>query len=218
VLYLLVDTSVWLDLAKRRDGQRAIVPIRVFRSNGELELLVPTLVLEEFSRNRERVAATMSASVAERFRLLRKDIIDWAGEDRTDALAWLDGLAHQLPLIGAMTTRNFTEILAELEQGQRLEANDDERARVVERGLQKRAPFRRQKNSVADALLIEQYATAIAAGDLNADVYCFVTANSDDFSLPGGNRREPHPDIAELFEHVNSRYFYGVDGLIAALR
>ena len=28
----LIDTSVWLDLAKRRDGQKWIVPLRVLRS------------------------------------------------------------------------------------------------------------------------------------------------------------------------------------------
>jgi hypothetical protein len=48
VLRLLVDTSVWLDLAKRRDGQRWIVPIRVLMHQGELELLVPSVVIAEF--------------------------------------------------------------------------------------------------------------------------------------------------------------------------
>jgi len=52
VLRLLIDTSVWLDLATRRDGQKWIVPLRIFLHQGKLELLVPPLVIEEFEHNR----------------------------------------------------------------------------------------------------------------------------------------------------------------------
>jgi predicted nucleic acid-binding protein len=49
VLHLLIDTSTWLDLAKRRDGQRWIVSLRVLAHHQELELLVPSVVIEEFA-------------------------------------------------------------------------------------------------------------------------------------------------------------------------
>lgn len=46
MLRILVDTSVWLDLAQRRDGQKWIEPIRVLMHQGQLQLLVPALVLK----------------------------------------------------------------------------------------------------------------------------------------------------------------------------
>ena len=49
MLRLLVDTSTWLDLAKRRGGQRWIVSLRVLQSRGTVELLVPSLVIERDS-------------------------------------------------------------------------------------------------------------------------------------------------------------------------
>jgi hypothetical protein len=55
VLHLLVDTSTWLDLAKRRDGQRLIVPIRILMYQERLDILVPQVVIDEFGRNRPRV-------------------------------------------------------------------------------------------------------------------------------------------------------------------
>jgi hypothetical protein len=55
VLHLLVDTSVWLDLAKRRDGQKLIHALGQVIMDGDVELLVPDLVIEEFNRNRERI-------------------------------------------------------------------------------------------------------------------------------------------------------------------
>ncbi|QCT85490.1 hypothetical protein C0205_12630 (plasmid) [Micrococcus luteus] len=47
MLHLLVDTSTWLDLSKRRDGQRWIVALRVLVHQGEVELIVPPLVIDE---------------------------------------------------------------------------------------------------------------------------------------------------------------------------
>lgn len=52
VLHLLIVTSPWLDLAKRRDRQEWIVPIRVLHFPKRLELLMPQLVLDEYGRNR----------------------------------------------------------------------------------------------------------------------------------------------------------------------
>ena len=73
------------------------------------------------------------------------------------------------------------------------------------------------RNSVADALLIEMYATAASGVDLARDPHAFVTTNSDDFSLPNGDPREPHPDLADLFAAEGSAYGLGVDGLNAIL-
>lgn len=199
VIHLLVDTSVWLDLAKRRDGQKWIVAVRVLMFQKKLELLVPAVVLDEFERNRGRIETAMTASVAERFRLLKKDLDEYGGEDRHHVLDLLDGLAHQVPLIGAMTTRNFSDIAELLRKGHRLDPTDGDYARVVQRGLEKKAPFYRSKNSVADALLIELYRSAIDGADLESDRYCFVTSNHEDFSLPSGDRRQPHADLADLF-------------------
>jgi hypothetical protein len=218
MLRLFVDTSTWLDLARRRDGQKVIVPIRLLMQWREIELLAPRLLLDEFERNRERLEASMSSGVAERFRLLRRDIVDYGGADQADAVTFIDALAHQVPLIGAMTIRNFQEILELLERGRRLEPGPDENAAVVHRGLHKLAPLHRQRNSVADALLIELYAAAMCAGDLTVDQYAFVTSNHEDFSAPAGDRRRPHPDLVDVFASDGSSFHLGVEGLVALLR
>lgn len=213
MLRLLVDTSTWLDLAKRRDGQRWIVALRVYWQQKKLDLLVPSVVIDEFERNRPRIEASMTASVSERFRLIKRDLDEYGGEDQQHALEVFDGLAYQVPLIGAMTTRNFDEIMDLLRKGQLLEPTDQERSRVVQRGLEEQAPFHRSRNSVADAVLLELYTSAIGSADLSADPHAFVTSNSDDFSSPQGDKRQPHPDLASLFAQSGSSYGLGVDGL-----
>jgi hypothetical protein len=84
------------------------------------------------------------------------------------------------------------------------------------RGLVKAAPFHRNRNGVADALLIELYSTAIAGAGKD-DRYAFVTTNSDDFSAVGGDNRQPHADLASLVAADHSTFRLGVEGLEQAL-
>jgi hypothetical protein len=122
-------------------------------------------------------------------------------------------LAHEMPLIGAMATRNFTDILRLFENRRLLEPSVGDRDRVLERGLAKKAPFLRGKNSTADAMLIEMYATFSRSLSDSDDVCGFVTSNSKDFSQEKGDVRLPHPDIADFFDGESSRYLFGVVGL-----
>lgn len=205
-------------MSKRRDGQRWIVALRVLIHQGEVELLVPPLVIDEFERNRERVATSMTASVAQRFKLIKQDLDEYGGEDNQQSLDLIEDLARDVPLIGAMTTRNFDDIIELLGAGRAIEPTDANSRAVVERGLAKRAPFHRSRNSLADALLIELYATAIDRVDLTNEPHAFVTSNSADFSLQDGDHRQPHPDIAEVFAQDGSTYALGVEGLDETLR
>ena len=210
MLRLLIDTSAWLDMAMRRDGQKWIVPLRVLKSQGKLELLVPALIIEEFDRNRPRSEAAVTASVLSRLRQLRRELHEYAGDKHEHV--WLAETAQHIPLVNATAPQNFREIDELLRAGTILEPAEREYARAVQRGLGKRAPFTSDKNSVADALLIEIYASQVP-GAGGSDVYVFVTSNYRDFSVPDGDRRQPHPDLAGLFDGTRSRYADGVEGL-----
>lgn len=210
VLRLLIDTSTWLDLATRRDGQKWIVPLRVLKFRQGLELLVPTLVLAEFERNRPRSEMAVTTRVLERLRQLRRELREYAGEKHEQI--WLAETAQHIRLVNAMAPQNHREIGELLRSGYTVEPTDLEYARAVQRGLDKRTPFTAEKNSTADAVIIETYASQIALADAN-DVYAFVTSNHKDFSLPSGDHRLPHPDLADLFDGGRSRYIYQVEGL-----
>jgi len=210
VLRLLIDTSAWLDLAARRDGQKWIVPLRLLKFHGKLELLIPSLVIDEFDRNRPRLETAVTSSVLDRLRQLRRELREYAGSQH--AHIWLEEMAQHIPLVNAMAPQNFREIRELLRTGTILEPTERDVANTVQRGLAKIAPFTSDKNSVADALLIEIYAARISASD-GSDDYGFVTCNHRDFSMPNGDRRQPHPDLAEIFADARSRYVYQIEGL-----
>ncbi|MGW0419916.1 PIN domain-containing protein [Streptomyces sp. NPDC003015] len=210
MLRLLIDTSIWLDMARRRDGQLTIVAIRVLMNQGKLEILVPSLIVDEFKRNRPRAESAATQSVRERFRLLKQDLQEYGDEE---AQRLISAMSHQIPYIAEGSLQNFSEISELLQRGTRVEPGPAEHEAAVKRGLAKRAPLHLNKNSVADALLIEMYRSAVNANHETGDVTCFATSNHEDFSIHKGDHRKPHPDLADIFDQVRSRYVYGVDGL-----
>jgi hypothetical protein len=215
VLGLLCDTSVWLDLATDVNGQKVITTVRVLADEGRVTVLVPQIVIDEFEDNRAMVQADMTRSLSSHFRLVRQEIEKHGqGRGRDAALSELDNLAHRVPLINETATRNFDDVHELLVAGKRLAPTADDRERAVQRALEGRAPFHRARNSIADALIIEMYATAVAQE--GHDGYCFVTRNTKDFSAVGEDHRIPHPDLAELFARPGSGYFLSLAAALAA--
>lgn len=49
----------------------------------------------------------MTASVAQRFKLIRQDLDDYGGTGNEHAFEVIEDLARHVPLIGAITARNF---------------------------------------------------------------------------------------------------------------
>jgi hypothetical protein len=210
VLRLLLDTSVWINIAKSRSGQRRVVPLRTLQHQDRLELLVPSVVVDEFERNRPRTDQAVTTAVLDRLRQVRMDRHENGGDGRS---SWLDDVTDQIPMVSSATLRNFSDISDLLREGTRLEPSEREFEAVVRRGLAKRAPFHHKTNASADALIIELYGAALRDAEHGDDVHCFATSNHLDFSSSEGDRREPHPDLAEFFADPRSEYAYGVEAL-----
>jgi hypothetical protein len=109
MLRVLIDTSVWLDLAVRRDGQIWIVPLRGLIAQGKLELLVPSLVIDEFERNRPRLETAVTKGVIDRLNQLRKDLREFAGDQHEDT--WLEEIRQRIPLVNSMAPQTLRRSL-----------------------------------------------------------------------------------------------------------
>ena len=79
--------------------------------------------------------------------------------------------------------------------------------RAAQRGIDKRAPFHRQRNGIDDAILIEAYGDKVREKTPGGTRFAFVTHNTKDFSHPSGNNKLPHPDLADYFSRSRSLYF-----------
>lgn len=67
---ILIDTSVWLDLAEPKQAP-LLDPLIAMLTGGYARILVPRTVLTEFKANRDRVAKSSEKSLSTHFGLVK---------------------------------------------------------------------------------------------------------------------------------------------------
>jgi PIN domain len=200
MLKMLVDTCVWLDMAKTPSQSKNLEILSTLRAEEEVDVIVPRIVLDEFLRNRDRVIGEHVKSITTTLSRVKEIVVQQGGKKRTKALDKLfDQANSQIRTPKDVAEAAANQIEALLQAGDIVEITDAMKLRASERAIQRKAPFHRDKNSINDALLIEAYADFIKEDDKPGRRFAFVTHNYRDFSEPAGNQKHPHPDFAALF-------------------
>jgi len=176
---------------------------------GMLTLIVPRIVLDEFERNRERIAKESAKSLSVHFRLVKEAVGKIGGDKRRLrlVLSHLDDVDHKIPILGGTAVATLDRIETLLKSSPILEACEAVKLRAAQRAIEKRAPFHRDKNSMADAIIIEMYAECVRDKAGSGVRFAFVTHNKNDFSIESGNQKLAHPDFAGFFSRIKSLYF-----------
>jgi hypothetical protein len=206
---ILIDTCVWLDIAKDPRQLPLLAVVAKMMKAGMVTLIVPRLVLDEFRRHRERVAKESSKSLSAHFRLV-KDAVSKIGGDKKKmqvVLAHLDDVDHKIPIVGGVAAEALDRIEKLLSASAIIEPCETVMLRAAQRAIEKKAPFHHGKNAMADAIIIETYAECVHDKAMSSIRFAFVTHNKNDFSIENGNQKTPHPDFAGLFSRIKSLYF-----------
>lgn len=206
---VLIDTCVWLDLAQDPKQTPLLLVVENMVRARVLRLLVPRAVVDEFKRNRARVAQASARSLKGHVHQVKEAInrVDGNARRKKTLLAHLDDLNHRAPIVGGAAETTLARIEKLLAAVALIEPSDGAKLKAAERALQKRAPCHHDnKNSMADALVLETYFETVRSGG-RGERFAFVSHNRSDFSLPNGNQKLPHPDIAMGFSRVKSLYF-----------
>lgn len=198
---VLVDTCVWLDLAKDHRQRSLLAVLEELVRQREVALIVPRTVCDEFARNKARVVEESTRSLSGVLKRV-KDVVDRFGDARRKriVLEQLNDVDHRLPILGESTIDSIARIEKLLATSPIIETTDAVKLRAA------RAPFHRQRNGIDDAVLIEAYADCLTERAPGTR-FAFVTHNTKDFSHPTGNDKLPHPDIAPSFSRIRSLYF-----------
>lgn len=212
---ILVDTCVWLDLAKDVKQQPLLTVIEDLHQLGQLRLLVPDVIRAEFARNKAKVVGESGRSLSSALKRAREAVALFGDGGRMSAaLDQIHEVGQRLPALGEVAARSVAHIEKLLSWGEQIATSEAVKLRAAQRAIDGRAPFHRQKNSINDAILIEIYGKAIRTRTPERTRYAFVTHNIKDFSDPAGSDTAPHPDLAENFSRVKSLYFINLAAAI----
>jgi hypothetical protein len=207
---MLIDTCVWLDLARDQRQAPVLGVIEEMVNRGLITLIVPRILLAEFDQNREKIAKDSAKSLSAHFRLV-KDAVGKIGGDKKRTrlvLSHLDDVDHKIPIVGGAPVNALARIEKLLKSSDLLDPSEPVLMRAAQRAIAKQAPFHWDKNAMADAILIELYAKRVRRGKVTPGVrFAFVTHNKHDFSAEKGNQKLPHADFTGIFSRIKSLYF-----------
>lgn len=207
---ILIDTSVWLDLAEDAKQTPLLDLVERLLADAQMRLLVPRIVVHEFHKNRDRVAKSSAKSLSTHFNHVKSAIRKVDGDKRQKGrvLDYLSNLDHRIPILGGAAEGALTRIAAILSSSTIIDASDAVKLRAADRALYRKAPCHHEnKNSMADALLIETYFECVQTNVGRGQRFAFVTHNKHDFSIVSGNHKVPHADLAASFSKIKSMYF-----------
>jgi hypothetical protein len=197
---MLIDTCVWLDLAKDHRQQTLLTCLETLVEQGQVALILPQTVVDEFDRNKDRVIRESGQSLTSLFRRVKDTVYRFGPDDtKAEVVQRLDEIDHRVATLGDAAKETAQRIEALFAAADIIPTSDAVKIRASDRAIQGRAPFHRQKNSINDAILIEQYREA-ADELIHPERTAFITHNVKDFSDPNGDNRRPHPDLAELLD------------------
>jgi hypothetical protein len=204
---ILVDTCVWLELAKDYHQQVILSALEELLQYKKVGLILPRTVVDEFTRNKARLIEETSRSLSSTFKRVKEAVEKFAPpKQKTAMLRQLNEIDHRIPTMGDTATGTIIRIQKLFARTPVVEISEAVKLRAAQRAIDNRAPFHRQRNSMNDALLIEVYADA-AAKPSPRTRFAFITHNTKDFSHPNANTKLPHPDIANCFSRTKSLYF-----------
>jgi hypothetical protein len=219
MLSILVDTCVWLDLAKDAKQSRNLQIIEELVDAGVVELIVPQIILDEFRRNKARVIEDHGRGITSALNRA-KDIVVQHGDRRRirSAMRLLNDADYRIPGPKDVATQVFSRIEKLLKSSPIVQVTDQVKLRASQRAIDRLAPFHRGKNSMGDAILIVAYNAFVQARAKSGDRFAFVTHNVKDFSHPAADQKLPHPDFAGFFSRVKSRYFISLGDALSTLK
>jgi PIN domain len=204
---LLIDTSVWLDVAKDHQHQATLGVLEELVQLGEVSLILPTIVVDEFRRNKARIVQEGQRSLSTVLKRA-KEVVSKLGDakEKRLVLEHLTEVDYRLPNLGDRAMESIARIEAMFSHATIVEISDGAKLRAAERAIAKKAPFHTHRNSMADAVLMETYGDLVAAKSPGVR-FAFITHNTKDFSHQNGDSRLPHPDFQAYFSRIKSLYF-----------
>lgn len=220
MIKILIDTCVWLDIAKDYKQQAIISVLDELIEEKKLELILPQIIVEEFERNKIRIVEDSKRSLVGVINRV-KEIVNKMGEDddKDKVLHHLSDIQHKSPLLSEYAAKgSINWITTLLKQTKAKRVTNAIKLKAAQRAIDKIAPFHRSKNNISDAIIIETYFNALGADNSKSNRFIFVTHNTEDFSHPSGNKNLPHPDFAPFFSNRKSNYYINLAEALKSIK
>lgn len=212
---VMLDTCVWLDISSKKAELSMLTALERLVADGVIQILLPDLVSAEYEKNKDKVAEATRKRLGSECKLVKGIIEAFGGDGKQAALDIIDDVNHRLPILSEANLVTANRVMELFKSAIEIPVSDVSKIKAAERAIAKLAPFHKNKNSLADAVLVETFREFRIAHPDDFESFRFVTHNVNDFS--GTDHREPHPDFVDIFDGTSSIFFNSTNPAIADL-
>lgn len=208
----MLDTCVLLDISTRKNDLPIVSALEELTSSKCIKLVIPDLVMNEYEKNKDDVANKTVKRLSYEFKQVKNIVNEFATDKKQQAIDVLNDVSSRLPLLSEANYSTINRVEKLIEDALTIDITDNSKIAAVQRGLDKRAPFHINKNSMADAVIIERFAEFVHTNQSEDNAFFFVTHNHNDFSAK--DHRKPHDDFSDIFNPKNVLYFNNMPSAI----
>jgi len=205
MFYIFLDSCVLLDISTKKNDIPLVSALEKLVNSNLVKLVIPDLVNAEYERNKEDVANKTAKRLSQEFKQVKAVVNEFANENKTETLEVLNDINARLPLLTEANYVTIHRVEKLIDSANKISISERSKIAAVQRGLDKKAPFHISKNSVADAVIIEQFSEFAESLQNGKDSCFFITHNHNDFSSK--DHRKPHADFESIFNAPNIYYF-----------
>ncbi len=216
MVHLILDTNIWIYLA---EGQHPFVLEGLIKkvNDNEISLLVNDEIIKEWDRNNSLSKERIKKELKKQLEFAKELKSCLKSEDEIKFNELISKIKDSNPEFEATIDSRF-QLVDDLIKKQSINVpiSIGNKLEIIDWALKKQAPFHRNKNSVADALILFSSIEFIKKNGINNVNYnridisdsVFVSYNSDDFSqgVKGNDKDLIHEDLKLLLESVGMKY------------
>ena len=216
MIYLILDTNIWLYLANGLDPLtekhhddlhfKLLAGLKELKDNNDICILINDIVFEEWKRNKENAKLKIKkltnklSNPDSSFNDLKKYV-----KSETEGLKreYIEGLKKDIAKNEEHIQKVEDFIFNDCE---RVEISQELKIKIFDLSVLNKAPFHNKKNNIADASIMLSAAEYLKGKNLEEDRSAiFVSNNVDDFT-DGKNKDDFHPEIKEIIADIEIKY------------
>jgi hypothetical protein len=199
--YIFCDTCVLLNLATDIKLFDVIEKLLVLNDSGKIKVIVSEIVKKELSEHKVTIVEKRITSYRGHLKNI-KNLYELLSKETEDILKKeIQSIQENLPKMEVVLTKNLNELVKLIDKSKQISYTELHKSNVVDRAINKKFPFHKNKNSIKDALISETFIEFIKHLPEDCEKIFFITDNTEDFS-DISNKTLPHPDWANNFNEV----------------
>lgn len=202
---LIFDTNIWLEFIAQDKPKGILEELKTKKEEGEIRLLTNQIIIDEWERNKDSIKDKIKNTVDNYFYNAKKAFELYQPADKEEFDNQANAFFDAKDQLVENALNHVEETEAFLHGCEKTVITEEMKLEVIDRALEKRAPFVVNKNNVGDALILLSSIEYMKEKTIGIKDSIFVSYNHTDFASKE-DKDKIDAELKDLIEEANMKY------------